>query len=414
MQLAAGFPPAEDVPAASVSVRGLMKRFPLFARRRDRIRALFGYTASLASTTALEDVSLEAFPGEAVGIIGENGSGKSTLLRIISGCSTPSAGAVRTVGTVAAILELGLGFHPDFTGRENARLSARLLGLPQEMLDERMDEILEFAGLGESIDRPLRTYSSGMTARLAFSVATSVRPEVLVVDEALAVGDGGFQKKCVDRMVRFKEEGRTVLFCSHSMYLVTSFCKRAVWLHQGRIRREGPSQDVVQEYEAHLMQREKRRLTDEAKLAKPWASGEPVARRARLSRLRTLGLDEAPTDTVAPGGGFQVEVGVECLDAEARVHVAIAVDAQDGRCVFGAATQWDGLPPLTGATQHTVRLVVPGFPIASGSFSVTGFLLDESGLHLYDQAVVPAALRVAGERWTPSLLHLDHEWVLPS
>jgi ABC-type polysaccharide/polyol phosphate transport system ATPase subunit len=376
--------------------------------------ALLGRTRRLTYLTALQDIDLEVSHGEAVGIIGENGSGKSTLLRLVAGISAPDAGTIRVAQPVAPILELGLGFHPDFTGRQNAFLYGTLLGVSEEVMVERLDDVVAFAELGEFVDQPLRTYSSGMAARLAFAVAANVDPQVLVVDEALAVGDGGFQKKCIDRMVRFKEDGRTVLFCSHAMYLVTSFCERAVWLHQGRVRMQGRSPDVVREYEAYLMQREKRRLTDETASETSSALGAPGGRRARLSQLRVLDLDGAPAETVEPGDGFQVELGVECLNAAASFHVAVAVDTQDGRCVFAAATHRDGLPPLTGGTQHTVRLLVPGFPVASGGFSVSGFLFDENGLHSYDQVVVPAALRVAGERWTPSLLDLDHEWVLPS
>ncbi len=401
---------APAAPELSVEVRGASKRYLLFGRRRDRAMALLGRTAGLARVVALEDVGLEVAPGEAVGVIGENGSGKSTLLRLVAGISTPDAGTVRVAQPVAPILELGLGFHPEFTGRQNAVLYGTLLGLDERTVTERLDEMLEFAELGDFVDQPLRTYSSGMTARLAFAVATNVDPAVLVVDEALAVGDGAFQKKCVDRMLRFKDEGRTVLFCSHAMYLVTGFCDRAVWLHRGRVRAQGPAQDVVARYETHLMEREKRRLEPSEGHEGAGERPDGGARRARLAGLRVLGLDGAATDTLAPGAGFQVELEVESLDAAARFHVAVAVDTQDGRCAFAAATHKDGAEPLAGATRHTVRLVVPSFPVASGRFSVSGFLFDESGLHAYDQVVLPAAVSVSGERWTPSLLRLDHAW----
>ena len=376
--------------------------------------ALIGRTRHLTYLAALQDIDLEVAQGEAVGIVGENGSGKSTLLRLVAGISTPNAGTVRTTPPVAPILELGLGFHPDFTGRENAVLYGALLGISEEAMTERLGDVLAFAELGEFENQPLRTYSSGMAARLAFAVATNVDPQVLVVDEALAVGDGAFQKKCIDRMVRFKEHGRTVLFCSHALYQVTSFCGRAVWLHQGRIRMQGPSHDVVREYESYLMQREKRRLSDEAAADRAWAPGIPAGRLGRLGRLRVLDLGGAPVDTVDAGAGFQIELVVESLDARASFHVAVAVDGQDGRCVFAAATHWDGVAPVTGAARHVVRLRVPCFPVASGGFSVSGFLFDENGLHTYDQVVAPDAMRVAGARWTPSLLRLDHEWDVPA
>jgi lipopolysaccharide transport system ATP-binding protein len=376
--------------------------------------ALLGRTRNLAAVTALQGIDLEVARGEAVGIVGENGSGKSTLLRLVAGIATPDAGTVRAAPPVAPILELGLGFHPDFTGRENAILYGELLGIGERAMKERLGDVLEFAELGEFADLPLRTYSSGMAARLAFAVATNVDPQVLVVDEALAVGDGAFQKKCVDRMVRFKEAGRTVLFCSHAMYQVTSFCERAVWLHQGRIRMQGSSQDVVREYESYLMQREKRRLSGETVRDRVGAPAAPSGRLGRIGRLRMLDLRGEPVGEVDAGAGFQVELQVESLDAGASFHVAVAVDGQDGRCVFAAATHWDGVAPISGSSNHLVTLRVPAFPVASGGFSVSGFLFDEMGLHTYDQVVAPDVMRVAGARWTPSLLRLDHEWVLPS
>ncbi len=407
---------AEPLPVGrAVELRGVTKSYLLFGRRRDRAMALLGRTGGLARVVALQGIDLEVAPGEAVGIIGDNGSGKSTLLRLVAGIASPDAGTVRATPPVAPILELGLGFHPEFTGRQNAVLYGTLLGLDEAAVTERLDEMLAFAELGDFVDQPLRTYSSGMTARLAFAVATNVDPAVLVVDEALAVGDGAFQKKCVDRMVRFREEGRAVLFCSHAMYLVTSFCARAVWLHQGRVRAHGPVKDVVEQYEEHLMQREKRRITLALDGKGPAAAPPHAApRRARLSGLRVLALDGSPVETLASGSGFQVELEVEALDPEARFHVAVAVDTHDGRCAFAAGTHHDGVPPFTGSTRHLVRLVVPSFPVASGRFSVSGFLFDESGLHAYDQVVVPSAVSVPGERWTPSLLRLEHAWKLPS
>ena len=391
----------------TVEIRGLVKRYLLFGRRRDRALALLGRTTGLRTVTALDGIDLEAAPGEAVGIIGENGSGKSTLLRLIAGISAPDAGTLRVTQPVAPILELGLGFHPEFTGRENALLYGSLLGIPEPVMAERLDDVLAFAELGEFVDRPLRTYSSGMSARLAFAVAVNVDPAVLVVDEALAVGDGAFQKKCVDRMVRFKEKGRTVLFCSHSMYLVTSFCERALWLRDGRVARQGPAQEVVEAYESHLLQREKRRLA-----AGDGVGGTPhvAGRRARLASVRVLDLDGEPITALPPGGGLQVELAIESADPTTAFHVGVAVDSKDGRCVFGTTTQRDGRPPLAGATRHVVALRLPTLPVATGSFLVSAFLFDETGLHTFDRVIVPNAFTVPSEQWTPSLLALQHEW----
>ena len=403
----------DGTPGAAVEIRGLVKRYLLFGRRRDRALALLGRTRHLTFVTALEGVDLEVQPGEAVGIIGENGSGKSTLLRLVAGISAPTAGTVRAAQPLAPILELGLGFHSDFTGRENALLYGTLLGIEESAMKERLGDVLAFADLGEFIDQPLRTYSSGMAARLAFAVATHVDPRVLVVDEALAVGDGAFQKKCLDRMVRFKQAGCTVLFCSHAMYLVTSFCDRAVWLHNGRMQKCGPAQEVVEQYESYLMQREKRQVSADTEAEALRALPAVGGKRGRLREVRVLDATGTPTESIEPGMGLAIQFTVESVDPATKYHLAVAVDTQDGRCLFAAATHWEGVAPLSGSTRHTVLLRIPALPVASGSFSFSAFLFDENGLHIYDQVAVPAALKVTSQRWTPSLLHLPHTWVVP-
>ncbi len=395
--------------SAAVAVEGVTKRFPLFGRRLQRMGALFGWSKGLAYKVALDDVSVRVAPGEALGIIGENGSGKSTLLRIIAGISRPDAGTVRVVQPVAAILELGLGFHPEFTGRENALLYGALLGVPDETMQERLEDVLAFAELGEFIDQPLRTYSSGMAARLAFAVATNVAPQVLVVDEALAVGDGAFQKKCVDRMVAIRGEGRTVLFCSHSMYLVSMFCDRVLWLHQGRVQALGSARDVIEAYEGYLVSRANRPVTPEEQGRKGPVCDEKVG---RIRRVRVVDGAGQPTWTVPAGGALEAILEVESSDATRAFHVAVKLDDLHGRCVFGATTSWDGFPPLVGATAYTVRLQVPSLPVSGGSFAVTAYLFDEQGLAIYDEVAAEEPLRVVGERWTPSLLLLDHQWTV--
>lgn len=391
----------------AVAVRGVTKHFPLFGRRLHRAAALFGWTKGLTTKVALDDVSVEVAAGEALGIIGENGSGKSTLLRIIAGISQADSGTVRVAQPVAAILELGLGFHPEFTGRENALLYGALLGVPDEVMRARLDDVLAFAELGEFIDQPLRTYSSGMAARLAFAVATNVAPQVLVVDEALAVGDGAFQKKCVDRMVAIREEGRTVLFCSHSMYLVSMFCDRVLWLHQGRVQGLGAARDVIEAYESYLVSRARRDVPeDEQGIIGPVCT-EKVGRVRGITVYDNSGH---PCWTIRPGDPLEMALAVESSEASRAFHVAVKIDDLHGRCVFGATTAWDGLPPLSGATAYTARLRVPAFPVSGGSFTVTAYLFDEEGLAIYDEVAAPEKLKVASERWTPSLLALEHEW----
>ncbi len=199
---------------------------------------------------ALRHVNLRVEAGETVGIVGPNGAGKSTLLSIAVGVSSPTEGVVIQRGRAAALLELGSGFHPDLTGRENIQLNAALLGYSRAQLRKAFDAIVEFAGIPDFIDEPLRTYSTGMVARLGFSVAVHVDPDLLVLDEVLAVGDQEFQKKCMEKILEFRRRGKTLLFVSHASGAVESLCQRAVWLDLGTVRRDGPAREVMAEYRA--------------------------------------------------------------------------------------------------------------------------------------------------------------------
>jgi len=233
----------------AIRVSNLSKRYEIYATPRDRLKQfVLPRLQSLAGQPskqyfrefwALKDVSFEVKKGETVGIIGCNGSGKSTLLQMICGTVSPTAGSVRTNGRVAALLELGAGFNTEFTGRENVLLNAAILGFPQETMEERMMEVLSFSELGDFIDQPVKTYSSGMYARLAFSIAIHVDPEILIVDEALAVGDSRFVAKCMRRIKEIQQRGATILFVSHDVSSVRTLCDRAIWLDKGRLVEDG-------------------------------------------------------------------------------------------------------------------------------------------------------------------------------
>lgn len=228
---------------------GLSKAYLIYAQPRDRLKQmLFGrFKTYFKPYWALRDVSLEIARGETVGVIGRNGSGKSTFLQMICGTVLPTAGSVVSVGRVAALLELGSGFNPEFTGRENVLLSATILGLERRVINDRLDDIIAFAGVGDFIDQPVKLYSSGMYARLAFAVAAHVDADILILDEILAVGDAAFVQKCMRFIHRFKQNG-TLLFVSHDAQSVTTLCDRVVWLDRGSVRMEGPAKDVCAEY----------------------------------------------------------------------------------------------------------------------------------------------------------------------
>src|SRR5450759_1734808 len=240
----------------------LCKTYRLYESPADRLKELLLRRPRHRGFQALTDVSFELARGRALGLIGENGAGKSTLLKIVAGTTMPTSGSVERRGVVASILELGMGFHPEFTGRENARMNAALLGLTGPDIRRRLPEIQDFAELGDFFDRPVRTYSSGMALRLAFAVATHADAEVLIVDEALAVGDGYFQKKSIDRITDFQKRGGTLLFCSHALYYIALLCDQAIWLKNGAVAASGPALTVVRAYEEFLQEKERQRQPD--------------------------------------------------------------------------------------------------------------------------------------------------------
>ncbi|GAB4172839.1 MAG: ABC transporter ATP-binding protein [Thalassobaculales bacterium] len=297
-----------------IRARGLSKAYAVYARPVDRLKQLVWRTGRrfYREVHALTDASFEIARGETVGLVGRNGSGKSTLLQILAGTLTPSAGEVAVNGRVAALLELGSGFNPEFSGRENVYLNASILGISREEIDARFDDILAFADIGPVIDQPVRTYSSGMYVRLAFAVAVMVDPEVLIVDEALAVGDEAFQRKCLARIEQLQAAGCTILFVSHAVGLVAQFCGRALLMHQGRILADGPSRPVTMLYQ---------------RLVNAPAEQQPEVA-ARIAAWRPAeAMPELPDPTLAAYPINFLEVGARIADP----HI---VDAAGRRCTL--------------------------------------------------------------------------------
>jgi ABC-type polysaccharide/polyol phosphate transport system ATPase subunit len=240
---------ASNVPT-EIEFANVSKRFQLTERRtlREFVPALFKGSGFAEPFYALHDVTFSIYRGETVALVGRNGSGKSTALKLIAGVMAPSEGSVWVGGRVSPLIELGAGFHPDLTGRENVHLNGSILGMSGREINEQFEQIVEFAELAEFIDTPVKRYSSGMYMRLAFAVAVHSNPEILLVDEVLSVGDAFFQEKCFDRMDEFKRRGVTIVVVSHSLELLTNFCERAIWLDHGRFVDEGPAAEIAQRY----------------------------------------------------------------------------------------------------------------------------------------------------------------------
>ncbi len=401
--------PRDDVTTVSPKVvaERVTKVYRVYSSPWGRLREALLRRTAHRPLHALRDVSFELPGGEGLGVIGENGAGKSTLLKIAAGVTQPTAGSLTVHGRVASILELGSGFHHEFTGRQNIRLCAAIVGLDEREVAERADDIIEFSELGGAIDQPVRSYSTGMTMRLGFSIAVQVAPDVLVVDEALSVGDGYFQKKCMERLRRFAAGGGTLLFCSHAMYYVTTFCQQALWLRDGRTAALGPSLEVVGEYERFLMAKSGERSGNGA--------GEATERDAAASPARIV--DIRPGDGVAPrrtNEPWSLEIEWESGDDELGCHLAVGLDTADGVQVCAFTTERAGLEPVRGSGLHRAVVRVPRLPMTKGDYSASVFLLDEESLHVYDRKVRANVLEIEAQRFEPSLFEVAHEWEIDS
>ncbi len=383
------------------------------SRPGDRLRALFGRMRPESVWWALRDVSLEVREGETFGIIGENGAGKSTLLKIVAGTLRPSSGTVRVNGRVAALLELGAGFHPEQNGWDNILMMAALAGIPGARMERYVREVAEFSELpGEVLDRPVKTYSSGMFMRLAFSAATNVDPDILIIDEALSVGDMHFQKKSLDRILAFRDRGRTVLFCSHNLYQVRSLCSRVVWLDQGRLRQMGQTEEVVSAFETY--EREKNAGLRDSVPGLPFRSTRPL--QGVPVRLAYVALENEEGKVVSRLATFQscrVVVEVEAGSGAPPCHIGIAIVRNDRENIFGTATHFlPGARPLAIPGRRRVVLAFPSLPLLSGEYLLSVYVLDDSGLQVFDMAELICPFTVAGKGRECGMVYLEHRWEL--
>ena len=315
---------------------------------------------------ALRDVSFDVKWGEVVGIIGRNGAGKSTLLKILSRITEPTEGEVEIHGRVGSLLEVGTGFHPDLTGRENVYLNGAILGMKKAEIERKFDEIIAFAEVEKFVDTPLKHYSTGMSMRLAFAVAAHLEPEILLVDEVLAVGDLVFQKKCLGKIGEVATEGRTVLFISHSMAAINRLCRRAIWLHDGKTQLMGSAESVVAAYISMSTGEGSERVWDDPDQA-------PGDDRIRLRAVRLRSETGHLTHTVATESGFLVDVVYDILGDIPPLRIVIKVATADGTTVFLARdnyrSRWETDSRQPGS--YSSRCHVPGELLNAGSYTLT-------------------------------------------
>ena len=385
-----------------VVVENLHKEFKIYERPQDRLAEILLRRPKHQLYRVLQDISFAVPEGKSLGIIGDNGAGKSTLLKLLVGTLQPSGGNITTHGQVAALLELGAGFHPEFSGRRNIFLNASLLGVPDDDIKALEDEIIAFSELGKFIDRPVKTYSSGMYVRLAFSIATMVRPDILVIDEALSVGDLAFQKKCVQRMNEFRAQQKTMVFCSHSMFHVQELCDIAIWLDKGKIREIGDSHSVVGHYEDFCNGKKSYSSVQEDVPVESDAAqqAEPQLQDCKINSLKVLSLDEQPLTVIEPLSDVILEMEVEVLNDNMEGHFGFAFmrSAEEPIASF-LTTNYEEVERRSyhKGEVFKVRLTVEKVAMRVGEFYALGGLADASGLLWYETKFSPQ-LRMADNK----------------
>lgn len=409
-----------------LQVQGLGKRYRLFSSPRDRLKALLGWADNSKPHWALQDVSFKLNKGQCLGVIGDNGAGKSTLLKLLAGTLQPSHGSVNRIGRVTAILELGSGFHPDFSGRDNLIFAGSFIGLGQGEMLRLADEIIAFSELGDSIDRPVKTYSSGMVVRLAFALVTVVQPEVLIIDEALAVGDQHFQKKCSQRIEEFRQNGCTILFCSHSLYHVRQLCDQVLWLDGGNMREIGDTESVLASYETHVRLQDSERRSDasssSSKTIQPRTglmngTGILPGRRASLLNAQIMGIaNDTTSEFLATLRGSDLVIRVQAVSPkEETPSIGVMLEQYQGVGITSVATHADDarltlIDSQEGWSTWQATLTFPDFPLHSGQYSLSFYLFDDRGLIVYDEWKDFVHFRWINPSLTPGLVQLPHSW----
>lgn len=396
-----------------ITLHNVSKSYYAYGHVWDALWEVVTKTKRRREWVALHPLTLEIFNGQVVGIIGTNGSGKSTLLKLIAGTLTPSSGEICVNGRVAALLELGTGFHPDMSGRDNVYLGASVMGLPASRVDRLYDEIVAFAGLEGCMDRPVKTYSSGMYMRLAFAVATAVDPDVLILDETLSVGDGAFARKSFDRIIGYKTAGKTILFCSHNLYQVEAICNRVIWLDHGRMVMDGEPGRVTSAYAEFLKSIESAVLGADPSMASLSPRSPAENGVARLTKIEVSVDGCTGYDLCVQTGrnDLTVSIGFKSDSALPPPSIGVTIVGSNGWAVTSASTANDGVSPERQEDgSGEVRVTFPRLALLKGIYWVNVFLLCESGIHIYDRAERVAQLRIAQKGLEQGVVTLPREW----
>lgn len=412
--------------SAIIRVKDLVKRYSIYDEPIDRLKETLSFTKKCyhKDFVALDGLTFDVQKGDAIGILGKNGSGKSTLLKMITGVLTPTSGELEIKGKISAILELGTGFNMEYTGIQNIYLNGTMMGYTKEEMDERVDSIVEFADIGDFINQPVKIYSSGMFARLAFAVAINVDPDILIVDEALAVGDTRFQIKCITKMKELKEGGTTVLFVSHATEQIKRFCNKAIWLKDGKVQKIGESSEIVDIYEDFMKYGAKDNI-DDVRLKDVIEKEEEVEDKNKEEVIKNAEF-KVPTDEDILASIAKIEISKDKLKTFDDVEIEITYDiykeeiegfligaaiyTPEREYIFGPNTFLEKVKVPNTFGRHKVIYKIPKMPLLGGSYTIdVGIFTDES-IVCVDYKQAACKFLIVNKYISEGKYYINHEW----
>ncbi len=404
----------------AIQLQNVSKTYRIYQHGFDQLKEIVTGRTYAQTTHALHPLDLEVLSGQVVGLVGKNGAGKSTLLKVVAGTLRPDTGGQCSInGRIAALLELGGGFHPEMTGRENVYLSGAVMGLTIEQIDALYDEIVAFADIEAFMERPVKTYSSGMFVRLAFAVATCIEPDILIVDEALSVGDGAFARKSFDRIMQFREAKKTILFCSHSLYQMEKICDHVLWLDQGQVRASGDPREVLTEY-AEFLNKETlansvmtQQVEEQVSHEETAAVAATLQGTARLTRITAHSDEQSGDHLRLHSGESELVVTVEfAYDPKlATPNIGVALVRRDGIVAASSSTHNDNVAiPHSPDGFAQVSLFFPRLPLLKGHYQIDVYLGCENAIMVYDHTLAAVTFEVAQIGVEQGVTALNHRW----